>query len=750
MCQGADYTHYLKWLRRALIRHENAPKVIARDIRSHLDELMRQRQHPYFVGRSLEIAELEQALMPFDGTPPPHAIFVTGLPGVGRRTLVRNSTTTILNLRKHVEIRIGEGDSSNDICISIADHVEPYSTKEGFQRIVQRIRSLSDQEATQRTLSNLRTMNDNGELPIFIDEGGLLDSEGYIREPIQSILRSLAPNDNAYIFLVSSRRPQSSMSMSIPVIQLGPLKDDEIKRLISTLAIQSDLEISPGEIAELAEYIAGYPPAAYFAIQQAKYYGLTLVMNYKTRLVQFRTSVFLRHLAKLNLTEEAQSLLRLLAAYSPLPLPVIAKVLVVELETIHETIIQLIDLALIIITEDSYYQLADPVSGAAENAFGFPTENQHKLLARTLNEFLFNELPSDYHRLALSRVLFRAAHMAKDRSIAETAFHFANDLLKLTEDLYHARKYLDAIRFGYMALEERPDSVSARSYLIRALIQEEKWDEAEEMLRKLQSYAPLRDVYFLTGFLARKRGEVLKALDAYQAAQRLGRRGLDISRELAYCYFLEKDLDQASRYVEEALKRQSDNRYIIDLWAQIATSRGDEKDAQQALGRLELIDKALYYHHRASRIALAFGHLLVARDEARQAVNSEDFPPFEVFTQLIYCEIELGNTVEAEELLTDLDQRFGNVRRDIRIGLRCRLEIARNRYSVAISLSERITDKNTFFYKKIRYDALEGEIRVSGLRDDIRAAYEDELDMLEEDLEGVGPEQFIPSELLIS
>ena len=82
--------------------------------------------------------------------------------------------------------------------------------------------------------------------------------------------------------------------------------------------------------------------------------------------------------------------------------------------------------------------------------------------------------------------------------------------------------------------------------------------------------------------------------------------------------------------------------------------------------------------------------------------------------------------------------------------MRCRLEIARNRYSVAISLSERITDKNTFFYKKIRYDALEGEIRVSGLRDDIRAAYEDELDMLEEDLEGVGPEQFIPSELLIS
>lgn len=735
------------WLRRALIRKEISPKVIARDIRSHLDELLRQRQNPYFVGRREEIAELEEALMPFDGSSPPHAMFIGGLPGVGRRSLVRNSTTSILNFKKHIEILIGEGDSINDICISVADRVEPYATRDGFERIVHQIRDLSDDEATQRTMNNLRAMSKSGELPIFIDEGGILDSEGYVREPIQTILRALAPNDDAYIFLVSSRRPQNLLDIAIPSIHLSPLKEDENKRLISMLANKSGLQISSSEISALSEYVAGYPPAAYFAIQQAKYYGLNLVLSYKARLVQFRTSVFLKHLAKLNLAAEAQNLLRLLAAYSPLPLIVMSKVLNIEPEILQETIIQLVDLALVIVTDDGFYQLADPVSGAAEAAFGFPTEIQHKSLANVLNEFLFTELPSDLHRLALSRVLFRAALMARDEAIADSAFHFANDLIRLTEKLYHERRYSEAIKVGYMALEERPDSINARSYLIRALIQEEKWEEAGEMIRKLQSYAPNRDVYFLSGFLARKHGDISKALDAYKEAQRLGRRGVDLSRELAYCYFIEGDLEQASKYIEEALDRHSDNRFIVDLWAQIATSKGDETAARQALGRLELVDNPLYYHHRASRIALAFNKLQEARDQAKLAANSSEHPPFEVLAQLIYCEIELGDTDEAAELLTSLDQRFGNIRRDIRLGLRCRLEIARGRYSEALNLSERITDKNTFFYKKIRFDALEGEVLHSALRDDVRAAYEDELSRLEMEITDVKPDMFFPTEI---
>ena len=75
-----------RWLHRALVRHETSPKVVARDIRYHLDKFLRERRHPFFIGRSQDIEQLEAVLTPFDGSQPPHALFITGLPGIGRRT----------------------------------------------------------------------------------------------------------------------------------------------------------------------------------------------------------------------------------------------------------------------------------------------------------------------------------------------------------------------------------------------------------------------------------------------------------------------------------------------------------------------------------------------------------------------------------------------------------------------------------------------------------------------------------------
>ncbi len=100
--------------------------------------------------------------------------------------------------------------------------------------------------------------------------------------------------------------------------------------------------------------------------------------------------------------------------------------------------------------------------------------------------------------------------------------------------------------------------------------------------------------------------------------------------------------------------------------------------------------------------------------------------------------------MRAKELLARLDRTFRNVRRDIRIGLRCRFEIVRERYQEALSLSKRIQDKTTFFYKKIRLDALEGELGISALKDDIRTAYEAEMVGLEQELMDVTADRFLP------
>jgi hypothetical protein len=81
------------------------------------------------------------------------------------------------------------------------------------------------------------------------------------------------------------------------------------------------------------------------------------------------------------------------------------------------------------------------------------------------------------------------------------------------------------------------------------------------------------------------------------------------------------------------------------------------------------------------------------------------------------------------------------------MGLRCRLEIKKGRFGEALAQTERIHDKESIFYKKIRRDALSGELNCSALTDTARAAYEAELAKLNDELAGIPTAFSAPFEL---
>jgi tetratricopeptide (TPR) repeat protein len=735
-----------EWLKRARISRENAPKIVARDIRSHLNELLVERQTKFFIGRRTEIEELENSLFPLDGSKPPRAVFVTGLPGIGRRTFIKHASPDLLSLRKVLQIKIGEGDNTNDICMIIADHSEPYSTKKGFERIIKQIKELDDESSLDRIKDNLSRLIDAGELPMFIDDGGLLDDDGYMRQPIVRILKKIEGEDEIYLFFVSTRTPQALSDYGLPIVKVLPLKPLDNKKLVLLLADQANLKLQAPQINDLAEYIAGYPPSCYYAISQAKDYGIEAVLKDKSRLVEFQTTVFLRHLSKLNIDDNGQLILQILAAFSPLPLPAIAKAVALDLQAVTSTLIHLIDLSLVNVTDEGYYRIADPISNAVMSAYGLPSPEQHKALAESVLDYIEN-IESESPLLELHRVLFRSANWANDKELAAKAVHLANDLIKLTESHYHARRYRNAIKFGYAALEERKDSATARSYLIRALIQEERFQEAEKQIEELQKFSPMREVFFLKGFLERNRENFPDAIANYEKASAHGRTGVALSRELAFCYYKVDKLDKAFDHINEALSNHGDNPYIVDLWVQIACSQRDEETARKGLQRLEAIGDPLFYYHRLSRTESTFGNIPQAQKASDKAYSINSSPPFAVIAQLIYCETELQHLNRAEELLDQLDSEYSNTRQDIRLGLRCRIQIVKGQFGNALCVSEKINDKDTHFYKRIRRDALYGELNYTALKDETRAAYEREFVDLERELEGVDMAVFGPSDL---
>lgn len=740
-----DLSDIPEWLKKGLIRQEfNSPQLIARDIKYHIEKLLREKRKQFFVGRRTEIEKAEESLTPVDGSVPPHILCFYGLPGIGRRALAKKVAESTLSLKKQVELRISEGDDLTDLCLIIADKVEPYSTKEGLRLIAEEIRSLPKDELITRTITNIRKLVQIGELPILVDEGGLLDNDGSFIKFFKDVLSKLSENDSAYLFAILKRKPQDIKS----AVKINRLNDEDTKRLIIRLASNSakDLKIDTATLSKLARYSDGYPPAIYFSIQHAENYGLATLTQNVNRLTKFRSGEFIRHMSKIAFDDLEKDILKILAEFSPLPLESLADALHANIKVLSDKVIRLLDCALLQLNEEGYYRIADPIRDVISSMFDALKLDTITSLAYSLSEYLDGE-ELELPKLELSRVLFRASKASKRADLIQDVVYFASDLISLTQTLYHARDYEKSVQFGLEALEMRPKSNSAREYLTRSLIKLEKWKEADEQISLLSTHAPMRDVFFLRGFLARNMRDHASAIESYEQSKRLGRKGAAINRELANSYLRVRNYQMANKYIQDALDRHGDNPYVVDLWAQIATSRGDEQAARQALASLKQLNMPVFYHHRKSRIEYIFGHCNSALKEAKIALEQGENPVFEVISQLINCEIECGDLDKADELLTKLDARNRNRRFDIRLDLRCRLFMKRGNFKDALILTEKFKNKDSFYYKRARKDALYGEIEHSALNDNLRIAYREEHAELENELKGIPSQELALSEL---
>ncbi len=272
--------------------------------------------------------------------------------------------------------------------------------------------------------------------------------------------------------------------------------------------------------------------------------------------------------------------------------------------------------------------------------------------------------------------------------------------------------------------------------LIRALIQDEQWDAAFTEIETHKKYAPSRDIHYLLGFFYRKRGNLGDAIASYLEAENLGRSGVTVKRELAMCYYLNDQLTEANQYILEAMEIKED-RFVVDLFIQISTREGNENQARKGLAKLEPLDSPAYVKHRLSTIELRFGDAPAALAAAEDAVASvkEERPPFGILSQLATCLIRCEKYDDAEKVIQRLAKQYANKKNDIRLGLECRLEIERGRYSRALRLLDEIKNRDPIVYKTMERDAIAGELATSALSDERRINYSKRLEALNINLE---------------
>lgn len=718
------------WLNTALIKKANSPSAIAREIKHHLEEAAEEFQRPVFLGRSRERELLEGALNPIDGSSPPKTLSVFGLPGIGRRSLVRNVAKDLFSLHKCVEIEIEAGENINSLCAKLADIIEPYSCKEELKDIIHDINSLDETAALLRVIHNLKSIISANELPIFVDAGGLTLDNGCLSGFINKVIKNIEESADAYICIILNRRISSDNEIKIESVPVEQLSSRSSSQLLSKLSQRSSILLNPDYIKELSEYINGYPPAAYFAIKQASIYSVDALMGDKRKLTQFSQKRFITHVQDHNLTEDDVKALQVLSNYSPLPLDCILSLYACDRNAAHDRIYELIDCSLVRVVDGILYRIADPIKGAINEVFGYPSGKILTIIKNKLNEYI--ESAKEEHKLEISRVLFRLGFALGDADATASGIRLNSDYIKLLESAYHQRNYKEAIDIGMEAVAANPESATAKTFLIKALIQEERWDAAQKHLDSLYPLDEYRNVYYLKGFLERKKGNFKSAIKAYTDAKNHGRKGFALYREFSHCYLMIGDIDSSQKNIEEALRIQPNNNQVIDMAARISIKKGDKDLAKRYVEQLELLDSPEHYKLRLSSFYLAFGEkdraLQAARDSAKCGGNRF----FSGRVQLVKALIKFGAIEEAEVELSAIRSDFPKSKNDIKIALQSSLELEKGNPDVALNIIEGFIDKDSEQYKGIKAKCLGVLVKDTSIPYEKRKGYKSDLLRLSE------------------
>ncbi|RQP28827.1 hypothetical protein DF156_27420 [Burkholderia ubonensis] len=444
-------------------------------------------------------------------------------------------------------------------------------------------------------------------------------------------------------------------------------------------------------------------------------------------MINFRSRILAASLDGVEKTSDNARVLEVLAFYSPLPLAIIAESTGLEAAPLSDALKNLLNWSILETDAEGFFLVSEPLLESAQNMFD-RWRVPHSKIAKALKDFI-KDVGVERGGLTLARSLFRASRLANlDNSDNEISF--PADLVRLTEEFYHQREFERSVEVGQRALEFREDNLDARGFVVRALAQLGRIDEADQQLKKVREFGAIRDFYFLSGFVCRINGKLHEAIHNYEEALKRGRRGVAIHCDLASCYFHLGELEKAKEQLTLAQTSDRANRYVIDLLVTIAVASDDEAGARAALAQLQEVDKQEFFLHRSSAVEYRFGDKEKALAFARQAVEITRRPTFAMLSQRIKCEIATFDLTNAAKHLNEAEHRFGGARRDVLLGLRCKWEIANEQFLNADAYWQQLSDKNRPVHRALRRDIVAGLLSQHRAEAAEMAALEKELDEL--------------------
>jgi Tfp pilus assembly protein PilF len=567
---------------------------------------------------------------------------------------------------------------------------------------------LNDEQKFIEISNRLNILCNDNCMPCLIDAGGMLDEAARLHDRYKLLIEAFLEHDcDNYLAFIFYRAPQIrelNFYDNILYQKVGPLNSNEAKLLLKLLFKRSCINTKTEVIDEIVGYIDGYPPCAYYTVWYSQLYGIDNILNDKSYLEDFKARRFIRYVKNLNLTDKQWFLLQYLANEEFVPISLLTLILDIKLEDTSSTLCSLIDNNLVRVL-DNNYGIYTPIKSAVMRINGMLGAKVYNEIKEKLIGAFWTENNSGLTLEIIDATLHAMARSGSmDFDPCNSAVRIST-IHALALEYYHNRQWKEVLEYSKRALSMDSTRQDIRAILFKSLVQSERWEEAEKELIIIEESGNWSFPY-LKGFMLKKRKKYAEAIKFFEISLNSGNHAYSVYRDYGECLHRCGKNKEALRVVKKVLKSDSENIYVLDLILRICIDGQMYDLVEKYLAILEKydFDKKFLYHRRSSYFA-AKEMYNAALTQADAACKTQ-FASFEAHALKADIYMKLKQCDKAEEVLSEIKEKFGNTKKDMMLGLNCKLLLCTNDWQQAKRVWDNIDDKTSMVNQQILQEIL--------------------------------------------
>jgi tetratricopeptide (TPR) repeat protein len=581
---NTSYRMLPDWLREInVVQQLSSAKGCARRIQSALIALdaEKNRVSELYIGRE----EDEKRLRRVVSAPPketPIAIHAVGHHGIGRRTFLRRSLTSLYPRVFEVfpEVTLGVYAGIEDFFRSIY-HLHVVSPLSQTIADLEAFANKDYPAKLSQIIEIVREMAANGELLTVVDDGGVYTDEGDYQPFFADLISALSPLAKPAVCFVQTRMmPLARQKNYIRSFHtyLRPLSDDTVKDLISLSLNERGIDFTAQQVLSVAEHLDGHPFNVKFAVQYIAMYGIDILLNDPSELIEWKRRRAEDFLSRLEFNSIQIDVLAALTEYRYLAADMLFAILSNDPAELARNLRALEEFCCIE-RRENYYHISAPIREAVRRDMRFERSDGWKQsIGAAICEAIKDYKDDDF----ISVPILESATMAAARGGKAPAFlsHLVlpSHLLRIARDFYDRARRKDCIEFcerAYALKHRLPEDAQIEALRLWGLsairLGRDYSDALNRVMARLRTYTSKtarRNALFLEGFKYRFVADWDKAEEKYLAALALSPGNQSINRELASLYCKERRYAEAETYARAAYRDAPTNPFILDILAE--------------------------------------------------------------------------------------------------------------------------------------------------------------------------------------